>query len=117
MRFWKYFEAIRAAPKQMSKDPPIRHFATRRNDNKVMLIEMYSDNGVLKVHAASPHFEATREAYGDRAKSRSIAKTRGDGSCPSGLQLRQSTIQLQRLRVSQCLLILNLTAMNNVAHR
>ena len=50
------------------------------DDNKVMLVEMYSDGVAFDLHVASPRLRATREAYEDMVESRSIAKTRVDES-------------------------------------
>lgn len=49
-------------------------------ENKVMLVEMYKDDAALDIHIASPRLQTTRAAYGDIIESRTITKTRVDGS-------------------------------------
>ena len=49
-------------------------------ENKVMLVEMYKDDAALDIHIASPRLQVTRAAYGDMIESRTITKTRVDGS-------------------------------------
>ena len=49
-------------------------------EKKVMLVEMYKDDAALDIHIASPRLQATRAAYSDMIESRTITKTRVDGS-------------------------------------